>query len=270
MTSYNHMARYYLPQILSRFDELAAALTERDTNKPDEFSQRLDGANIDANTRELLENLAFEGKLIRPTKQIHSDNIAVITDANQLIPSTVSDIIVHPTLFPEGCDGIISTLPGFLAGMSVADCTANLIYDPNHKVYAAIHSGWRGTKAEIIPKAIEIMKDQFKTSPAELIVYMAPGAGPASYEVGPEVAEQFDEKFIQTHGEGKFLLDVSSIVLDQFLTAGVKPENIETDRRDTMAQTDVLFSARTDGDGPETPSGRMLGAIGLRPKNLPS
>ena len=264
------MGRFYLPPIFSRFDELAAVLTERDTTKPDGYSMRLDNPATPANTAELLTSLALESAIIRPAQQVHGRNIAVIIDANQLRPMGQSLQILHPSESEGHCDGIITALPGYLVGVGVADCAAILIYDPNHKVVAAIHSGWRGTKAEIIPAAVEILKDQFKASPAELIAYISPAAGAASYEVGLEVAEQFDEKYRQPHGEGKFLLDVSGIVYDQLLAAGVPPENIEHDRRDTMTQTDSLFSARADGDSPETPSGRMFAAIGLRPKSLPS
>ena len=65
-------------------------------------------------------------------------------------------------------DGLISAEQGLTLCVGIADCAGVLLYDPAHKVIGAFHSGWRGTKENIVRVGIEKMRDEFGTEPASV------------------------------------------------------------------------------------------------------
>ena len=82
------------------------------------------------------------------------------------------------------------------------------IYDSKQKIIAAVHSGWRGTHKRITEKTVKILKNDYKSNPDNLSVYLGPSIGQVNYEVGNEVAGLFDNKYL-IRNEDRFLLDVS-------------------------------------------------------------
>jgi copper oxidase (laccase) domain-containing protein len=78
------------------------------------------------------------------------------------------------------------------------------------------------------------------------------------YEVGTDVAEQFDDRYSLPLGGGKWLFDNAGVVLDQLIAAGLQPERIEMEDRCTICDP-RLHSWRRDREK----SGRMLALIGL-------
>ena len=256
------MTRLYRPEIFTKFPEVAAVFTERDPSRPDNFSFRMTSSDLDQNTVTLFELLDFEGIVVRPT-QIHSADIAVITNLDQL-QTIESKYTKKPLEFDGKVDGVITNLPGVMVGITVADCTGNLIYDPVKNVVASLHAGWKGATAGIIRTGLEILKSQFGSNPADLVVYISPSATQPNYEFGPEAINLFDAKYRKPGRANRWLVDVSGLVHDQFLETGVLPENIELDPRDTITQNDIFFSARSDHETTETPTGRMLVGIAIR------
>lgn len=76
-----------------------------------------------------------------------------------------------------------------------ADCTPVLLYDPRHRAFAVVHSGWRGTVAGAAPAAIAAMAEAYATDPTELIAGVGPSIGPCCYEVGDEVVSAVRTSF---------------------------------------------------------------------------
>ncbi|MFC2131828.1 laccase domain-containing protein, partial [Bacteroidota bacterium] len=74
-----------------------------------------------------LENLKFQ-------KQVHKTDIQIV---NKDTPSGIET------------DGMITNEKGIILNITIADCTAILVYDPLKKGVGAFHSGWRGTKENI-------------------------------------------------------------------------------------------------------------------------
>jgi hypothetical protein len=68
-----------------------------------------------------------------------------------------------------------------------ADCLPLLICDDQGRQVAAVHAGWRGLLNGVIEKAAS----SFDSAPGHLLVWLGPAIGPASFEVGAEVREQF-------------------------------------------------------------------------------
>ncbi|PJA98191.1 MAG: peptidoglycan editing factor PgeF [Ignavibacteriales bacterium CG_4_9_14_3_um_filter_30_11] len=184
----------------------------------------------------LSENVALQ-------KQIHGTNITIIEKAG---------------LYDDS-DALITTKKGIGLATSSADCVTIFLYDPVNKVIAAVHSGWRGTVKQILTFTLKKLESVYNTSSENLIAFIGPSISQKNYEVGKEVAEQFDKKYLIPKGD-KYLLDVSAVNYDILLNYSVKIENIEKSQLCSFEERNLLHSYRRDGKI----SGRALGVIALR------
>ncbi|TCV93912.1 hypothetical protein EC912_104107 [Luteibacter rhizovicinus] len=84
---------------------------------------------------------------------------------------------------PEA-DASVATGPGEVLAILTADCLPVLFCSPDGKRIGAAHAGWRGLLAGVLERTVEAMD-------GEVIAWMGPCIGPASYEVGDEVRDAF-------------------------------------------------------------------------------
>jgi len=168
-------------------------------------------------------------------KQIHSSKV-VVADGRR-------------GSLEEG-DALITSEAGNWIGIRTADCVPILIADPENRVAAAIHAGWRGTVASIVRHAVEKMTQDFRTDPGRLLVAIGPAIGPCCFEVGPEVAQQF-------YSNAR-TIDLATANSQRLIDAGVALEHIEVMRLCTVCSGPGQFhSFRRDKEQ----SGRMVSAI---------
>ncbi|TAE26403.1 MAG: laccase domain-containing protein [Candidatus Kapaibacterium sp.] len=151
--------------------------------------------------------------------------------------------------------------PDLTLCVGIADCAAILLYDPQHKAIAAIHSGWRGTATNIVQKGIQKMYNRYGTDPASLLAYISPCASGKCYVVREDVAKEFDfcEPVIRRMNAEEFLFDNRVKILHQLVAAGVKCRKVELSQGCTMTHT-RYHSHRRDGAA----AGRMVAFIGLK------
>jgi hypothetical protein len=90
---------------------------------------------------------------------------------------------------------LITPDAGLLLGIYVADCGAVYIGDPVKRVVALLHSGKKGTEANITGKAISMMQEEFGSSPSDMVVALSPCVRPPMYEV--DIARQIREQAIE-------------------------------------------------------------------------
>lgn len=197
--------------------------------------------NVHANRDAFFSALGISGDHVAWTQQEHTVNITTAT-----APRT------H-----EHCDALISDQCGLFLAISIADCTPVILYDPVRHCIAGIHAGWRGTAGRIVSRTIEKIVSVFGTDPRDLVAFIGPSAGKCCYEVGREVAEQFDERSSVQKADGKFMLDVKHANMLQLLESGVLNSNIEM-HSDCTIHDPLYHSHRRDGKR----SGRMLAVIG--------
>jgi YfiH family protein len=174
-------------------------------------------------------------------RQMHGADSQVVTDSSQVIGPEV--------------DAFISKLPNHFVGVRMADCGAILLADPVTGVYAAIHSGWKGTRTEIVPKTIARMQKEFGVKPANLKAWIGPLACVLEYEVGADFNNYFDSKYLEEKN-GKWFFDNRLAITDQLIKTGVKPGSITTDTRCTLTDEE-LPSARRQG----TSTGKRMLAV---------
>jgi hypothetical protein len=189
-------------------------------------------------------------------KQIHGNTVRVLRRGD--VPEGASD---HR---PDG-DAVVSNEPGLALAVMVADCVPILIVDPGRGAAAAVHAGWRGTCARVAVAAVEAMRREFNTDPADLLAAIGPCVGPDDYEVGEPVVEAFekaghadrdlDRWFRRTFAKPH--LDLWTANRDQLAASGVNPDHIYICRLSTVAHPDVFDSYRVAGKA----AGRMAGII---------
>lgn len=182
----------------------------------------------------------YEAQILKQ-KQIHTDNILRIDNSNTC----------------QDSDAMITNEQNFCLTISIADCIAILIYDKENHIIAAVHSGWQGTKLNIIGKVIDKLKIEYKSKPENLKLYLSPSASVQNYEVGKEFLEFFPNEI--EFRNGKYYFDNQKRVLVQILEKGCDSKNITKSELDTISNLE-LQSFRRDKEN----AGRMSAYIMLK------
>jgi YfiH family protein len=243
------------------FDERVAALF---TTKNLELGlgEKIKGLNLGFNTsenehvvsksRELLQK-GLEGLPIISATQVHGDEV-YIADRSDMKREWS-----EPSSSIGEADALVTNKKELFLAVTLADCVGVLLYDPVEKAIGAVHSGWKGSKKKIANKTIKVMGNMYKSDPSKLKVFITPSIRSCCYEVGDEVANEFsDYSFALERVDGKYRLDLASVIVVDLLKAGVLEKNIELSSLCTCCQKD-LYSYRREGSA----SGRMVGMIGL-------
>ncbi|MBV9994934.1 MAG: peptidoglycan editing factor PgeF [Caulobacteraceae bacterium] len=169
---------------------------------------------------------------------------------------------------PEG-DALVTAEPALALGALAADCAPVLIADPEARIVAAAHAGWRGALAGVVEAAIEAMT-ALGAAPARMLAAVGPCIGPDSYEVGLEFAARFEAAaaanarfFRAGQRPDKRLFDLPGYVLSRLAAAGVG--QAEWIGCDTFAEEALFFSNRRAVHRGQSDYGRLLSAIALEP-----
>lgn len=167
---------------------------------------------------------------------------------------------------PEG-DAVVTRTPGVLCGALAADCAPVLIADPEARIVAAVHAGWRGALAGVVEAAVAAMAE-LGAAPERMRAAVGPCIGPASYEVGLEFLEAFvgagsaNARFFAPGASAeKRLFDLPGFVLSRLAAAGVP--RAEWTGHDTLTDAARFFSNRRAVHRGERDYGRLLSAITL-------
>ena len=192
--------------------------------------------------------------------QVHTDRVAYV-DRPDL---TREDL--------DGYDALVTDLNDCAIGVRPADCIPVLLYDPEHKAVAAIHSGWKGTVLKISATTVADMTLRFGTAPAVLKAVIGPGIQRCNFQVGEEVVERFHDAGFPMddicvwEGErkegamrGGWHIDLIAANRWILLQSGIMPENIQAS--DICTYDDCRFySARREGAA----CGRNINSIMLK------
>jgi YfiH family protein len=193
--------------------------------------------------RTFAETIGVAPEQLQFQRQVHGTVVSVIRD-------------VAPA---EESDGMITDRNDIILCVSIADCAAVLLYDPEHDVVAGLHSGWRGTVGNIVAVGIEKMSSEFGSRPEQLLAYISACASEHRYVVREDVAGQFPEAYKKQVSEVEWVLDIRGYIRQQLLNKGVLATHIECSEACTIGN-EAYHSYRRDRDN----SGRMTAFIGLR------
>lgn len=220
------------------------------------------------NQNAFVTSLSGKTMVLARLRQCHSDGVVCL------------DRFAPGGLPAEG-DAVITRRSGLLLAVQVADCLPVLIVDKAKRILAAVHAGWRGLLAGVVPKTLEAMQSRYASDPRHCLAVVGPSIGPCCYEVGRDVAMPFEEAFpgrphlwrnfqptgrALSSGTGpsdappndRRMLDLSAACRCQLETAGLPDRSIFSHPPCTSCHRDVFYSYRAEGRD----TGRVLAAIG--------
>ena len=150
-----------------------------------------------------------------------------------------------------GTDGLLTKMSRVPLAVLAADCLPIVLASPQEGTIAAVHAGWRGLAAGILPRAVGAFQD-----PADVRAVIGPGIGPDHYRVGEEVARAVAAASgagaVTTRGRSSLHLDLAASARVALAALGVR--RVEVAEVCTACEPERFFSHRRDG-----PTGRQLG-----------
>jgi YfiH family protein len=158
-------------------------------------------------------------------------------------------------------DAMVTTNADQVLAVRIADCTPVLIADSRGAAVAAVHAGWRGVVARVIPAALA----KLGMDAGSMTAAVGPCIGMEAFEVGLEVVNEFKHAFGETApvrlvDGGKGRVDLIEACRQQLVSCGIKPDRIDVTDRCTFRDSDEFFSHRRD----KGVTGRMAALIAPR------
>lgn len=128
---------------------------------------------------DLSAELGFPGvERVASLTQVHGATVQQVRDPGER---------VAPAPAATTGDALVGSARGHVLLIRTADCVPVLLASSDGRHVAAVHAGWRGIVAGVLPAALAALGD------GAAIAAIGPCLSAAHFEVGPEVAEQFAE-----------------------------------------------------------------------------
>jgi YfiH family protein len=236
-------------ECFDRFPSVVAGMSTRQGG----ISQPPLGMNVSFGVGDAEENVKRNRELFFGSLGISLEELAIPKQVHSSVVRTVG----APGSYAE-CDALVTNVRRVFLCVSVADCAPILLYDRKKEVVAGIHAGWRGTAGRIVERTIHVLRDEFQSSPENLIAFIGPCASVCCYSVGEEVAAQFDNAALHRI-DGRVFLDLKEANRQQLAEGGVPRSAIEVSPLCTIGESMLLHSYRREKEN----SGRMFATIGL-------
>jgi YfiH family protein len=168
---------------------------------------------------------------------------------------------------PGHADAVVSTLAGVPIGVMTADCVAVLLAMEGGRVVAAVHAGWRGIAAGVVPSAFQAMLRSAAPSRRATAV-IGPHIGACCYEVDSPVIERLRVRFAERLDSAltparpqHWMLDLGALVRSDLIRAGLRPSDVGGfPGACTCCDAERFASHRRDG----ARAGRLLHWIAAR------
>lgn len=187
------------------------------------------------------------------------------------IVSTIGGPITEPARL--AADGALADgdFHGLIAIRS-ADCVPVLAADPETGRFAALHAGWRGTAAGILPALLRQLRGAGSSLRAVRLA-LGPGIGPCCFEVREDCIGAFEAGHL--HGavderDGHTFLDLHRVLRNQADAAGITAGQMETLALCTRCAHDgtgqpLFASFRRSNQQGESNAPRNYSLIGILP-----
>lgn len=202
--------------------------------------------NVRENYRILADAVGFKPERLVFTRQEHTD-IVVPVDSSYCGDGLAREVT-------QERDGLVTDEADVAIIAFSADCTPILLLDPVRRVIASVHSGWRGTAAGIVARAVEKMQQVYGCRSEDIRAAIGPCIGQCCFEthrdvpdemlakVGPEASAAIRDSEIP----GKYHVDLKMINQIWLQRMGVTQIDICPDC--TACQPERFWSHRRVGN----------------------
>ena len=198
----------FAPLLQFPFVTHAFTLRTNEETKVDDFEARA------------LAALGFSPVRFASAEQTHGNGVAVIFETTgERVPLV---------------DALATSVRNLPLVIRCADCAAVFIADRRTPTIALVHSGKKGTIANIVGSTVSTMQQKFGTNPADCTSFISPSIGPCHYE-----------------------MDIWSRLEQQLRLAGVS--DVHNPRVCTACHLDRYFSYRAE----KGQTGRMFAVLAL-------
>lgn len=141
-------------------------------------------------------------------------------------------------------DALVTTTPGLALSILTADCAPVLFADAEAGVIGAAHAGWKGALAGVLENCVALMRQH---GARDIAAAIGPCIHQASYEIGPEFVERFEQadrsyaRFFASGAGEKSRFDLPGFCAVRLEMLGVAAEILPLD---TYARPSQLHSHR--------------------------
>lgn len=210
----------------------------------------------------ILRDSGGSRKTICRLKQVHSDHVVEICEEDS------------EKYRKEEADAMVTRLKGIALTIVTADCIPLLFCDPNKKIIAAAHAGWRGTSAKIAQQTVRKMIEHGADT-KDIYVALGPAIQKCCYEVDEKVyraichsgenrhpRESGDPPYFEpvSGKKGHWRLNLPEVNRKQLMEMGVPKDHIWLSPDCTACLEDQFFSYRREGEK----AGRQWSYIALK------
>jgi YfiH family protein len=193
--------------------------------------------------------------LVVSLKQVHGTHVVVV---DQSFGASIMGL--------QTGDALVTDQVNVALVVRTADCVPILVADLKRRVIAAIHAGWRGIMAGVVPKTLSVLRSQFGSRPETLRVAIGPSIGVCCYEIDTPVIQLLQEAVpswtdcVDKLNGKKAMLNLKKLVARQFSMGGVLETNLTQADFCTRCRSDLFYSYRGQG----RVEGTMMSGIMLR------
>ena len=155
---------------------------------------------------------ALGRQLDRPIALVDQVHSARVWDADQGLPQGRCE-----------ADAQVTTRRDLALGIFAADCLPVLLADPQAGVMGAAHCGRRGLVAGVIPSIVQAMADK-GADPSRIVATLGPRICADCYQVGSDLADDFEKRFPGASGPCRFggiAIDIATAARMELKAAGV-------------------------------------------------
>ncbi|QQR93210.1 polyphenol oxidase family protein [bacterium] len=174
----------------------------------------------------------------------HKDNIVFVNEGNlDLFPKGKIGI-------PISCDALFTNIQALPISIRVADCTTAILYAKtfdNIEITGIVHTGRRSAELLLAKKSIDCLVKQQNVNLETIKIGIVPSISKVNYKSQnlENIQAEVWGSFISKEGD-YFEVDILNFVINQYLDAGISPDNIEVYEVDTYesAKNKLTFSHR--------------------------
>jgi purine-nucleoside/S-methyl-5'-thioadenosine phosphorylase / adenosine deaminase len=185
--------------------------------------------------------------------QVHGAGVVAVDGSSPAVP---------PEPPPTG-DALLTARRATALAVQVADCVPILLADPVSGLIGAVHAGWRGTVAGVLPATLARFRE-LGGRMGDVRLALGPAIGACCFEVGAEVIEAFSRSVPEPGAciipGPRPRIDLVEANRRQALALGVARDHVGSAGLCTFCRADLLESYRRSRGSP----GRMAGIVAWR------